>query len=378
MTGDPQSQTAGDQQSQSDCVPPIAVTMGEPAGIGGELTLQAWAYAQDHAQTGSGEGDHFIPQFFAVDSPGRLAALARQVGIDAPVIEISDPAETTASWPKGVPVLAGAPVQPVAPGAPDAINAAAVIRAIEKAVELTQKGAAAAVVTQPIQKETLYDGGFAYSGHTDFLAALAREYSQDQVDSVMMIAAPGLRVIPVTIHQSLTEAIRTLDTTAIVHCGRVVHRALQERFGIANPAIAVAGLNPHAGEGGNLGREEIDIIRPALDELAGERIELSGPFASDTLFRAENRDRLDAIICMYHDQALIPVKTLDFWHTVNITLGLPFVRTSPGHGTGLDLAGTGTARPTSFIAALQEAARQVRAASASAKSSDRSSGRAQT
>ena len=237
---------------------------------------------------------------------------------------------------------------PVLPIATDLDRAAAVVASIEIATGLVQDGRAAALVTNPIHKETLYDAGFRHRGHTEFLAQLAGlEHAP-----VMMLACAGLRVVPVTIHLSLAGAIAALDAEAIVHCGRMTAAALAEDFAITSPSIAVAALNPHAGEGGHMGREEIDVIAPAVARLAADGIDVRGPLPADTLFHDRARARYDAVLCMYHDQALIPLKTIDFSHGVNITLGLPFVRTSPDHGVAFDIAGTGRADPSSLIAAL--------------------------
>lgn len=319
---------------------PLALTMGEPAGIGGEITLMAWRNRVTHA----------APPFFVIDDPARLAALARTIGVDVPVRAIDDPSEAARVFPGALPVFAQALPRPPIPGRPDPANAPAVIAAIERAVTLVRSRKASAVVTNPIQKETLYDAGFAYPGHTEFLAALAHV-----AHPVMMLASPELRVVPVTIHLSLVDALAALSAAAIVTCGRATAAALTRDFGIARPRLAVAALNPHAGEAGAMGHEERDIIAPAVAALAAQGIDVSGPAPADTLFHAGARTRYDAVLCMYHDQALIPLKTLDFERGINITLGLPFVRTSPDHGTALDIAGRGVANPASLIAALKTA-----------------------
>ena len=327
--------------------PPIALTMGEPAGIGGELALKAWKSAPCC--------------FFAIDDPARLGALAERLGLGVPVVAIAGPAEAEAVFPRALPVLAQELAADVEPGRPDPANAAAVIAAIERAVALVRAGEAAAVVTNPIQKETLYQAGFQYPGHTEYLAALAG------IDTapVMMLACPGLRVVPITVHLPLAEAAGALTTEAIVHAGRVTAAALATDFGVAVPRLAVAGLNPHAGEGGALGREEAEIIAPAVAALraalGAEGVTITGPAPADSLFHAAARARYDAALCMYHDQALIPLKTIDFARGVNITLGLPFVRTSPDHGTALDIAGHGRADPQSLLAAFETAWDMARA-----------------
>jgi 4-hydroxythreonine-4-phosphate dehydrogenase len=320
---------------------PLALTMGEPAGIGGETTLLAWQ-KRDEAK---------LPAFFAIDDPARLERLAAALGWGVKLRRIAAPEETAAAFAEALPVLPLALPGPVAPGKPDPANAAAVIASIRQGAALAMARRAAALVTNPIQKETLYAAGFRHPGHTEFLAELAGGASP-----VMMLACPALRVIPVTIHLPLREAISVLTTEAIVKAGRIAAADLARDFAIARPRLAVAALNPHAGEGGALGREEIDIIAPAVAALRAEGIAAEGPAPADTLFHAAARQRYDAVLCMYHDQALIPLKTIDFAGGVNVTLGLPFVRTSPDHGTALDIAGRGKADPTSLIAALKLAA----------------------
>lgn len=321
---------------------PLAVTMGDPAGIGGELTVMAWARRA--------EG---LPCFYAIDDPERLAQCAALAGLSVPVVEIADPAEACAAFATALPVLAEPLRAEQPPGTPVAANAMPVIRSIERAVEHVSDGLAAGVVTNPINKLALYEGaGFAYPGHTEFLGALARVKR-----TVMLLAGPELRVVPITIHVALSEVPKLLDQALICDTARITATALQKYFGIASPRLAFSGLNPHAGEGGKMGREEIEIIAPALAELRAEGLDVQGPLPGDTMFHAEARIGYDVALCMYHDQALIPLKTLDFHHGVNVTLGLPFIRTSPDHGTAYNIAGTGKANPTSFIEALKMAAR---------------------
>lgn len=321
--------------------PPVAVTMGEPAGVGGEIALLAWL---NHTEDGT-------PSFLTIDDPDRLRALAEHIGIDAPVHSIEDAADAAAVFSDALPVLPLGQKVPLAPGRPAQDTAAAVIRSIDSAVDLAVDGRACAVVTNPIHKASLYETGFQYPGHTEYLADRAGL----KTAPVMMLACPALRVVPTTIHVSLAEAVDTLSTTQIVHCGRLTAASLQRDFGIAQPRIAIAALNPHAGEDGYLGREEIEIIRPAIEQLRSQDIAVSGPFPADTLFHPSARARYDAVICMYHDQALIPLKTIDFDGGVNVTLGLPYVRTSPDHGTAFDIAGTGQANHASFAAAVKMA-----------------------
>ncbi len=315
---------------------PLALTMGEPAGIGAEIAFKAW-------RKGGA-----VPPFFLLDDPRRLAALARHLGWTVPVVEIATPEDARAAFSRGLPVLPEPLAVEVVPGHPDARNAPAVLAAIRRAVSLVREGRAAAVVTNPINKGVLYGAGFAHPGHTEYLAELAG----GNPTPVMMLVGGGLRVVPVTIHVSLRQALQELDAEIIVEKARIAADALRTDFGIARPRLAVAGLNPHAGEGGALGREEIEIIMPAIERLRADGIDVAGPLPADTLFHAAARPRHDATICMYHDQALIPLKTLDFERGVNVTLGLPFVRTSPDHGTALGIAGSGTANEDSLVAAL--------------------------
>ena len=315
---------------------PLALTMGDPAGIGAEIAIAA--------RVRRPEG----PPFFLIDDPERLAAMAAGLRI----MEISAPAETLAAWDRGLPVLA----QPLAarpePGRPDPANAPAVVAAVERAVALVEAGEAAAVVTNPVSKKVLQDGaGFAHPGHTEFLAALS-----GAARPVMMIAGPQLRVVPVTIHIPLSEVPSALTADLIRETARITAAGLARDFGIAAPRLAVCGLNPHAGEGGAIGREEIETIAPAIEQLRAEGLAVTGPHPADALFHAAARGRYDAVLGMYHDQVLIPAKTLDFDDGVNVTLGLPFVRTSPDHGTAFDIAGQGIARPDSLMAALAMAA----------------------
>lgn len=310
--------------------------MGEPAGVGGELTLQAWTSARD--RTGP---------FFAIDDPDRLRALASHLEIDVPVAEITEPAQAVDVFDHALPILAEHLSAPVTPGKPNPANAAAVTRAIARAVRMALDGAAAGVVTNPIQKSVLYAAGFKHPGHTEFIAELC-----GGDEPVMMLACDALRAVPVTVHVSLRDAIASLDTATIVAKGRITAAALKRDFGLDKPRLAIAGLNPHGGEDGALGTEDRDIVAPAVAALRAEGIDAWGPAPPDTLFSPRARKGYDAALCMYHDQALIPVKALDFDGGVNITLGLPIVRTSPDHGTALDIAGTGKASAQSLIAAM--------------------------
>ena len=330
---------------------PLAVTMGEPAGIGGEITLKAWLGRRDG-----------IRPFYLIDDPDRLASLARDLGWSVPIRAIDDPREAVGIFDEALPILpVGSPIR-ARPARPEPADAPAILGAIETAVRDVRNSQAAALVTNPIHKDSLYRAGFPHPGHTEYLAELAGTGEAP----IMMLACPVLRVVPVTIHLPLRRAIESLSAAAVVHAGRVTDAALRRDFGVASPVLAFAGLNPHAGEAGGLGREEIETIEPAIAELRELGIDARGPLPADTMFHAEARRSYDAALCMYHDQALIPIKTLDFYGGVNVTLGLPFVRTSPDHGTAFDIAGRGVARADSLIAALrlaaQMAARRLNAA----------------
>ncbi|MBL8587663.1 MAG: 4-hydroxythreonine-4-phosphate dehydrogenase PdxA, partial [Methylobacteriaceae bacterium] len=325
---------------------PLALTMGDPAGIGPELALAAWT-RRDEAG---------LPPFILFADPEHLEHVARSLGVAAPLRRVA-PHEAAAVFAEALPVAPLAARADVEPGRGDPRGAAATIESIERAVACVHDGAARAVVTNPISKETLYAAGFAHPGHTEFLGELTRRFWGVEARPVMMLWSPGLATVPVTIHIALADVRAALTRDLIVDTIRVVARDLRARFGLAQPRIAVAGLNPHAGEGGAMGREEIEIIAPALAQLRAEGHDVAGPLPADTMFHARARERYDAAVCMYHDQALIPLKTLAFDEGVNVTLGLPFVRTSPDHGTAFDIAGKGLARPDSLIAALKLAAR---------------------
>jgi 4-hydroxythreonine-4-phosphate dehydrogenase len=323
---------------------PLALSMGEPAGIGGEITLKAWLRRKD-----------LVTPFFVIDDPNRLADLSQGLGLKVPIAVIDKPDQATALFSNALPVLSVGRLVRTTHGVPIKDTAAAVLESIETAVGLIQAGESSGIVTNPIQKEILYSAGFSHPGHTEFLAALADTESPP----VMMLAGHNLRVVPVTIHVSLRHALEQLTSDAIVHAAHVTYRALSRDFGIPEPRIAVAGLNPHAGEGGAMGDEEATIIDPAISTLANDGIQVTGPLPPDTMFSPDIRKTYDAAICMYHDQALIPIKALEFDQAVNVTLGLPFVRTSPDHGTALDIAGRGIANESSLVFALNLAAKMV-------------------
>ena len=324
--------------------PPLALTMGEPAGIGPELALLAWRMraAQD-------------APFFVLGSPTYFNSVARTIGFEAPIVE-TEPAKAASVIDNGIPVVPLENAVKGTPGRPDPSNAAATIESVTRAVQAVREGKARALVTNPIAKSVLYESGFRFPGHTEFLGELAKAWGEPAFP-VMMIWSEKLAVVPITIHLALAEAIKALSADLVKRTARIVARDLRGRFGIARPRLAFAGLNPHAGEGGAMGREEIEIIAPAIAALRAEGINAIGPLPADTMFHARARGAYDVALTMYHDQGLIPAKTLAFDEAVNITLGLPFVRTSPDHGTAFDIAGKGIANPSSLIAALRLADR---------------------
>jgi len=318
---------------------PLALSAGDPAGVGAEIIAKAWrALRQDG------------PPFVVVGDAQLLAS----AGGDVKVRPVTGPREALDVFAEALPVIDIPLLSPVVSGQPSPTYAPQVIRWIETGVGLALSGAVSGLVTAPIAKAPLYEAGFKFPGHTEFLAELtAAERFEGALGPVMMLAASDLRATLVTIHTSIAKVPGALDIESIVNSGLVTAQALRNDFGIAQPRLAVAALNPHAGEGGALGREEIEIIEPAVRALKDLGVDAVGPSPADTLFHAEARARFDGVLCMYHDQALIPVKMLDFWGGVNITLGLPIVRTSPDHGTGFDIAGRGVARPDSLIAAIK-------------------------
>ncbi|WP_170358815.1 4-hydroxythreonine-4-phosphate dehydrogenase PdxA [Ruegeria arenilitoris] len=318
---------------------PIALSCGDPAGIGPEIAAKAWSDLRDTC-----------PFFYIGD--------ATHLPPGTPVVRITDPSESVKISASALPVLQLDFPAPNVPGQPDPANAPSVIAAIERGVSLVQSGAASALCTAPIHKKALIDGAsFAYPGHTEFLAALA---GRDRV--VMMLASAQLRVVPATIHIALSQVPSALTPDLLRDTIAITVQGLRNQFGIAHPRIAIAGLNPHAGEGGKMGHEELDWIAPLIADLPDDSYTVTGPHPADTMFHAAARARYDAAIAMYHDQALIPIKTLDFDRGVNVTLGLPFIRTSPDHGTALDIAGQGIATPTSLIEALKLAQRMAQSA----------------
>ena len=324
---------------------PLALTMGDPAGIGPDLTLALWAARKTLR----------LPPFLFIGDPAMLRERAEMLGIAAPVAEAT-PHTAATVFAEALPVLSMPLARPVVAGAPDAANTGAITRAIEKAVELTLSGDTAAVVTNPIAKSVLYEAGFTFPGHTEFLAELAARATGEAVLPVMLLAGPKLRAVPITIHIALKDVPGALSENLIVETACVTERDLRLRFGIAAPRLAIAGLNPHAGEGGALGLEDEAVVRPAVERLRQAGIDAFGPLPADTMFHDAARARYDVALCMYHDQALIPAKALGFDDSVNATLGLPFIRTSPDHGTAFALAGSGEGKPDSLLAALRLAA----------------------
>lgn len=324
---------------------PLALSQGDPAGIGPDIALMAWARRREQA----------LPPFLYLGDRDALVARGQALGLDVPV-EAATPATAASLFDTALPVLSIPAAAPVLAGAPDSVNAASTIEAIRRAVEETRAGRTSAVVTCPIAKSVLYSAGFRFPGHTEYLADLATGPDGKVPLPVMMIASPELRTVPVTIHIPLIRIAEELTEELIVKTARITAHDLTARFGITAPRLAISGLNPHAGEGGALGKEDDAIVRPAIDRLRAEGINAFGPLPADTMFHAAARATYDVAICMYHDQALIPAKTLAFDDGVNVTLGLPFIRTSPDHGTAFAIAGTGKAKPDSLIAALKMAA----------------------
>ena len=333
--------------SMTDTTKPLALTLGEPAGIGPDITLKAWLL-RDTLQ---------LPPFYLLGDAAFIAMRARTLGLD---ITLSDATPETAAdtFMHALPIVSTGTATTATPGQPDYSSAPSAIASITQAVANVSAGRAAAVVTNPIAKSVLYRAGFSHPGHTEFLAELAA-HDGDMPMPVMLLWSPTLAVVPVTIHLSLRDAIAQLTSEMIVATARIVVSEMRARFGLKQPRLAVSGLNPHAGEDGALGHEDQSIVAPAVATLRGEGIDARGPLPADTMFHAAARATYDCALCMYHDQALIPVKTLAFDDAVNVTLGLPFIRTSPDHGTAFDIAGTGRANPASLIAALRLAARMA-------------------
>jgi 4-hydroxythreonine-4-phosphate dehydrogenase len=328
---------------------PLALTSGEPAGIGPDIAIAAWLRRDELG----------LPPFYLLGDLGAVANRAKILGLK---VELADsrPEDALAAFSSALPVVATGQPATARPGQPDATSANAALASIRQAVGDVMAGRASAVVTNPIAKSVLYRAGFRHPGHTEFLAELAANGGRAP-QPVMMLWSPALAVVPVTIHVSLHDALAQLTSNLIVTTARIAVADLKARFGLSNPRLAVSGLNPHAGEDGSLGTEDIEIVAPAVEILRGEGIDVRGPLPADTMFHAAARESYDCAICMYHDQALIPIKTIAFEDAVNVTLGLPFIRTSPDHGTAFDIAGTGKANPSSLAAALRLAARMAAA-----------------
>jgi 4-hydroxythreonine-4-phosphate dehydrogenase len=325
----------------------LALTSGEPAGIGPDIALAAWLRRKELD----------LPPFYLLGDRAFFADRAKILGLD---VQLADavPEDASAVFANALPVMATGARATAQPGKPDDTSANAALSSIRHAVDHVRAGRACAVVTNPIAKSVLYRAGFRHPGHTEFLAELAAD-GGNAPQPVMMLWSPALAVVPVTIHLSLREALAQLSTELILSTARIAAADLKAHFGLAQPRLALSGLNPHAGEDGSLGTEDIDIVAPAVETLRGEGIDARGPLPADTMFHAAARKTYDCAICMYHDQALIPIKTIAFEDAVNVTLGLPFIRTSPDHGTAFDIAGTGKANPSSLAAALRLAARMA-------------------
>lgn len=325
---------------------PLAVTCGEPAGIGPDIALSAWARRKELA----------LPAFYLRGDPGFIARRAKRLGLDVPVQAV-EPEETLSCFPSALPVVATGTPCDDQPGNEVDSTAATVIASIEEAVQDVLQNRAAGVVTNPINKSALYSAGFTFPGHTEFLGHLARtHWPESPHQPVMMIAGPDLMVVPVTVHVALKDVPQLLSEDLIVETARITAKDLVERFGFSAPRLALCGLNPHAGENGAMGHEDLAVIAPAAARLRAEGIDVQGPLPADTMFHPEARKTYDCALGMYHDQVLVPAKTIGFDDSVNVTLGLPFVRTSPDHGTAYGIAGTGQAKPDSFAAALRMAA----------------------
>jgi 4-hydroxythreonine-4-phosphate dehydrogenase len=334
---------------------PLALTVGEPAGIGIDVALAVWRR----------RGELALPPFYLLADPQFVSRRAGLLGLDVPTATV-EPSAAAAAFASALPVVAIDVEISAEPGRPDRSSAPAAIAAIRRAVGDVLGGAARAMVTSPVAKSVLYRSGFAEPGHTEFLARLVEGETGRSVRPVMMLWSPELAVVPVTIHLPLSEVPARLNSELIVETGRIVAQDLARRFGIRQPRLAIAGLNPHAGEEGALGEEDRTLVAPAIAQLRREGVDAQGPRPADTMFHAAARAGYDAALCMYHDQALIPIKTLAFDHAVNVTLGLPLVRTSPDHGTAFDIAGTGRADASSLIAAIRLAARLTVPAAANA------------
>jgi 4-hydroxythreonine-4-phosphate dehydrogenase len=325
---------------------PLALTQGDPSGIGLEIALKAYSRRRE---------ENLAP-FFIIGDPGAFERHAVALGLEI-AVEEATPRRAGEIFATALPVVPLGLKVNGQPGRPDPGDAVSTIRSIECAVELVARGEARGVVTNPIAKHVLYHAGFKHPGHTEFLGELSQRCFGRAATPVMMIWARELAVVPVTIHVALARVPELLTRELLIETGRIVARDLSARFGLPRPRLAFSGLNPHAGEGGSMGREEIEVISPAIEALRAEGIDASGPHPADTMFHEKARKNYDVALCPTHDQALIPIKTLAFDRGVNVTLGLPFVRTSPDHGTAFDIAGRGVADPSSLIEAIRLAGR---------------------
>ena len=325
---------------------PLVLSLGDPAGIGPDITLTAWAQRRELG----------LPAFLVAGDPEALKARVRQLGLTVPLAE-TGPEDAAGRFAEALPVMPAGPASTALPGAPDASSAPCVVASLEAALGLVQAGRAAALVTNPLAKSVMYAGGFPFPGHTEFLAARAARPGRPAPHPVMMIWSEQLAVVPATIHLPYADVPGHLTIDLLVETGRIVAGDMARRFGLAHPRLVFCGLNPHAGEEGTLGTEDEAIVRPAVEALKREGIDARGPLPADTLFHPQARAGYDVAVGMYHDQVLIPAKTLAFHDGVNVTLGLPFIRTSPDHGTAFDIAGTGRANPSSLVAALRLARR---------------------
>jgi 4-hydroxythreonine-4-phosphate dehydrogenase len=329
---------------------PLALTTGEPAGVGPDVAIAAWLRRNELK----------LPAFYLIGDRDYFGQRARILGLEVKLADVT-PEDAPAVFADALPVVATGHTATAQPGRPDERSADVALASIRQAVSDVVAGRASAIVTNPIAKSVLYRAGFRHPGHTEFLAELAAAGGGRAPQPVMMLWSSALAVVPVTIHLSLRDAIARLTSDLIVTTARITVEALKARFGLVYPRLAVSGLNPHAGEDGSLGSEDQTIVAPAVETLRRDGIDVRGPLPADTMFHEAARKTYDCAICMYHDQALIPVKTLAFDEAVNVTLGLPFIRTSPDHGTAFDIAGTGKADPSSLIAALRLAARMASA-----------------
>ncbi len=321
---------------------PLAVSLGDPAGIGPEIITESWAQRS---------ASNLVP-FFVVGGLDVLRAAAEARGVNCPLIAIGDPEEAVEAFPQALPVLAGADCD-YRPAQPDEQGAALALHSLAESTRMALLGKSSGVVTAPVAKSQLAKIGFEFPGQTEFLAAVS---GMAPHDAVMMLAGPTLRTVPITVHIALGDVPSALSRELIIHKARIVADGLAKDFGIVDPHLAIAGLNPHAGEDGKFGDEESRLITPAITQLRDEGIDASGPHPGDALFMPRTRAGYDAALCMYHDQALIPIKAIEFDEGVNVTLGLPIVRTSPDHGTAFDIAGHKMADPSAMIAALRMAA----------------------